>query len=524
MTLNIVMLARLFQLAVALALLCLAWMAWSRRRRAPEAPLVCLLIVSVAIYCIGYAGEVSQTTLAGAEFWLHVEYLGLPWLPALWVLLARKHNGLRSKFWVLLVVPFIAFIGQFTNSFHGLFDQSVRLMARPPFWVVVVVRGPIAWLFLAYLYGSLFYGVWLYLSRFRTSSRLFRKQSAIFAASGLPPLVAYLIYLGGWSPWGLDIAPAAMAISGVLAYFAIVKLECFNLVPMARSLVFNIMRDAVLVTDLQHRLVDYNPAAKNLLPCLGNITLGDDVIAGSSHSPVLEQAFHDPDHAHTVDLQPGGDLLHFEVRSLPLCIEEQQAGWAVILADITAQVRLVHELRRDAETDELTGVANRRSFVTGIERESARFRRRGSIFSVLIMDVDRFKDINDRFGHAAGDKVLSTVAERTLLCLRRDDLLSRFGGDEFAILLPETGADGAWQVAERIRSAVADEPLRDEDQALPMSVSIGVATSNSEYADDWALLVAEADSALYRAKGAGRNRVAGAEGVSFPETKGATHI
>jgi hypothetical protein len=118
------MLAQLFLLAVALALLSLAWMAWSRKRRAPQAPIVSLLGISVAIYCIGYAGEVSQTSLAGAKFWLHVEYLGIPWIPALWVLLAQKHNRVRTNLGLLLVVPFITFIGQQTNSFHGLYDRS----------------------------------------------------------------------------------------------------------------------------------------------------------------------------------------------------------------------------------------------------------------------------------------------------------------------------------------------------------------------------------------------------------------
>jgi diguanylate cyclase (GGDEF)-like protein len=515
MTVSVVTLVCLFLLAGALVLLIVAAVAWSRRHRAPQAAIASLLMVSAAIYAFGYAGEVVQTSLAGAMFWLHVEYLGLPWIPALWVLMALRHNGLRSHLGLLLVIPLITLVAQWSNSFHGLFDRSLMFISRPPFWIVSPHRGPVAWLFIAYMYAALLYGTWLYISRFRISSHLYRKQNLILVTACLPPLCGNLVYLCDWSPWGLDLAPAMLGITVILAYFAVIKLECFDLVPMARSLVFNSIRDAALVTDLQHCLVDFNPAARELLPCLGNIGLGADVTTTAFQTPALQQIFHDPNHQQEIELDVGGELQHFAARVLPLRLEERQAGWAIILANITAQVRLVHELRRDAETDELTGVANRRRFAASIERESERSRRNGTAFSVIILDIDRFKDINDRFGHGAGDSVLAAIANRIVSCLRRVDLLSRYGGDEFAVLLPEAGSDGAFEAAERIRAAVAGSAVEMvEGQLLYVSISVGLATHDQEHSTDWEQLLAEADQALYCAKADGRNRLARWKGLS----------
>jgi diguanylate cyclase (GGDEF)-like protein len=378
---------------------------------------------------------------------------------------------------------------------------------RAPFWIVFADRGPIAWLFLAYVYAALLYGAWIYISRFRTSSRLFRKQSLLFLTSFLPPLAGNFIYLCGWSPWGLDLAPVMMGISAIMGYVAVFRLEFFDLVPMARSLVFNNMRDAALVTDMRYLLVDFNPAARVLLPSLSRINVGDDISTVLPESLSLQKLFCDLKPSQKIELSVGGELQYFEAHILPLFVEEHQAGWAVILANITTQVRLVHELRREAETDNLTGVANRRSFATAMGRENARSVRYGTVFSVLILDIDHFKGINDHFGHLAGDRVLATVTSRMVSCLRRSDLPSRYGGDEFAVLLPETGSESALEVAERIRCAITNDPVKMKGQHIPVSASIGMATYDPTRTTDWEQLLNEADKALYRAKAQGRNRV-----------------
>ena len=506
MFISVVTLLRAFLTALSFVLAVMAVFAWRRRRLAPEAPIFALLILSAAIYCFGYAGEVAQSTLAGAKFWLHVEYFGVPWIPAFWLLGALKHNGLRSHRGLLFTIPLLNFVSQLTNSLHGFHDRSVDLVHRGPFWVVEVQRGPIAWLSLAYLVGALVFGAGLYIVKPSASGNN-AMQRWIMVGSSLIPLGGYLVYLFGYSPWGLDLAPSMLGASVVLAYIAVFRFGCFDLVPMARSLVFNNMRDAVLVADLQQRLVDFNPAASDLLPCLAKARVGDDLASVLKNSPDLARVILGPDGTYRTDIETGQEKLHFDVRVFPLFREALRSGSAAILADITAQVRLVHELRHKAETDALTGVANRRCFVAAIEREIVRSARNKEPFSVALVDLDRFKAINDRMGHQAGDSTLVSVVGRVVECMRGSDLLSRFGGDEFAILLPQTGVEGALEVAERIRAAVADRPVEVEGENIDVSISIGIATHAGAERASWNQLLKDADKALYRAKAQGRNKV-----------------
>lgn len=165
------------------------------------------------------------------------------------------------------------------------------------------------------------------------------------------------------------------------------------------------------------------------------------------------------------------------------------------------------EMRKLANTDTLTDIANRRHFVAIADREFNRARRYHHPLSVLMLDIDRFKTINDRWGHPTGDRVIQELAHLTSAVIRGHDLCGRLGGDEFALMLPETDASGAQLIAERLRArAEASGTVRaDDGSAVRFTVSIGIASLSPEDSSFDALLQ-RADKELYQAKQGGRNR------------------
>jgi diguanylate cyclase (GGDEF)-like protein len=180
---------------------------------------------------------------------------------------------------------------------------------------------------------------------------------------------------------------------------------------------------------------------------------------------------------------------------------------AYIVTMFSADIRYgLTRARLLAETDELTGLLNLRGFAIAGNRLFAQAQRYQRAASVLMIDSDHLKAINDGHGHEAGNRLLRQVARLAQAELRYTDVLSRYGGDEFVVLLPETPAAGALDVAERIREAVASTPLEVDGHRLANSVSIGIASFPADGATLDAVM-ARADRAMYRAKQAGRNRV-----------------
>jgi diguanylate cyclase (GGDEF)-like protein len=160
---------------------------------------------------------------------------------------------------------------------------------------------------------------------------------------------------------------------------------------------------------------------------------------------------------------------------------------------------------RRATRDELTGLANHRGFQEVLEREVQRSRRTGEPVSLVIVDVDNFKRVNDTYGHQCGDEVLRAIGAFMLLRCRVTDEPARYGGEELAVVLPATGADGAEAIAEYLREAIAALQFRTSAGMLEVTASFGVAELTPEIAGRHAL-VAAADAALYRAKHSGKNR------------------
>jgi len=219
------------------------------------------------------------------------------------------------------------------------------------------------------------------------------------------------------------------------------------------------------------------------------------------------------------DLRNNGVLspLAQGINAMAARLAENEAQLQQRVLQATEQLRQQKEsAERLARTDPLTGLLNRRAFTELAEREIQRARRFGHPMSLLAIDLDRFKSINDNHGHAAGDAVLEHFARVASAQLRSLDVIARLGGEEFVIMLPGTDSQGAFHVAERMRQAIGDSVLQLEALALRYSASFGVAAFEpcQPGLDRW---LARADAALYEAKAKGRNRVELAPARSDPD-------
>lgn len=182
----------------------------------------------------------------------------------------------------------------------------------------------------------------------------------------------------------------------------------------------------------------------------------------------------------------------------------------ITLVDITDQKHLQGQLLELASTDSLTGLSNRRAFFASMEQILALSSRHLRPVTIMLADIDHFKDVNDTYGHQAGDAVLRHVADLIRKTLRTSDIAARVGGEEFALLLPETGRAGAFRMADRLRLAIAGNTCIHRNHAIPITISFGLACLEAHDSGDAPScdeFLRAADAALYESKRAGRNRV-----------------
>lgn len=182
--------------------------------------------------------------------------------------------------------------------------------------------------------------------------------------------------------------------------------------------------------------------------------------------------------------------------------------WAIVSGQLALglqRVSLYRQVQESATHDSLTGLLVRRTFRERLQEEVQRAQRQSLSIAFLMVDLDRFKQVNDSYGHLVGDVVLREVARRVRGSVREMDLVGRHGGEEFGVVLPDAGAAVALQIGERIRRSVEETPIRAYDEEIPITVSVGIALwpGGASSAED---LVEKGDQAMYRAKAEGRNR------------------
>ena len=291
--------------------------------------------------------------------------------------------------------------------------------------------------------------------------------------------------------------------------------------------------DAILVVDEESMIVFHNDKLFEVWKISPDDVLGagDTNLVGMPDAVMLSQALEkikDPDEfLRSVDaLYEDPEIQDFreielvdgrtlERHSTSLWdAERRYLGRVWYFRDISDRKNLEHRLTELSRRDALTGAANRRYFFERAEEEFARARRYNKPLSLIVFDIDYFKQVNDSNGHVAGDRVLQNLSNIISVDLRETDLLGRVGGDEFAVLVPETDLQGACEVAERLRLAIEKQRASDGQEAVQYTLSLGVATlAPGDTSMDTAFQ--RADCALYASKLDGRNRVMAEDGFTY---------
>ena len=497
----------LFAAAVIAAVMgCHAW----RRRSFPGAVPFFVVTMFALLWSLAGALEMLAVGLQAKIFWADIEYLSIAGIPVAWLFMTfyatgRGHRLNWRRIAALSLVPMTTVVLVWTNKYHHLMRTAIWLDERGPFPIVGRVLGPWFWVHTAYSYLMLAFAVYLLVRAFKSSPPLYRGQPLVLLGGLCLPLAWNAVYLliPGALP-AQDYTPAIFGLAGVVVAWGLFRFRLFTLVPVARNALVENMSDGLLVMDEGDRVLDLNEAARRII--------------GRSSREILAKPLADTWPAwrriagrHRMGTIPievtaaeGPDRRDYEVRVSRVNDRGQCLGRMLVLHDITQRKIMEENLRKQALGDALTGLPNRVLFMSKLEDAVRRARRKkGNLFAVAILDLDRFKLINDSIGHAAGDFLLQKVAEKLLQCVREVDTVARMGGDEFMILISDIdGARDVIPVIDRIQSEL-QSPVRFRRQDITSSASLGVVLWNETFEGPDDLLRA-ADTAMYQAKEAGR--------------------
>jgi diguanylate cyclase (GGDEF)-like protein len=497
----------------------------SRARRL--APLVGFL-TAISLWVGAYALELllDNRTLS---VWMHrMVFVGVALTPPAILLTALEATGRRLGrtgeilLWGLLVpIPTISILLTLTNDLQTFFWTPGPLLRVGALTPIATVHGPWYWVHTIFSYTCVVTAFLLLAHRYVHSNRRLG-EAPVVAAAFLLPWAANALHVFFHVGASIDLTPPAFVITGLLLYRIMHRDILAELRPVARAKVLEMLDDAVLVLDEDGRILDSNRSALTILeelqPCF---ELYPPPFLADCWPELAALLAQDDRRSRGITIRGSTGA----PRSLELWVtqlrENSELGdlRAVALRDVTDRRRTEFELIRSAHYDSLTGLPNRKRFFENLGTALQAATERGHCLALLLIDLDRFKLVNDTQGHSAGDAVLRSVAAQLLRGIRGSDILARItaedqgpeigrlGGDEFAIVLPRISSpQDAGDVAARLLKSLEEQRDRAGAAVSPSaSASIGIAIFPDDGRNAETLLK-HADAALYHAKERGGNR------------------
>lgn len=479
-----------------------------RRRNTTGALPFALLMVSFSVYSIGYSLELTSPSQVIMEFWNKLQYLGLVIYPTAYLIFTIQYTG--HEFWLtrrriilLFMVPFAVFLAKVFDNQWRLIYASVAIDYSGYIPLLNFERGPLYPIIIAYQMFVVTSGNVLLIEKRRFGSALYRRQTRAILISVVIVYLTFGLYLSDFvlvpGLKHLDLNPLAYTLWGSAMALAIFRYHLFDLAPIARETLIEMMHDGVIVLDTNLRVVDANPEALRIFgwrqPPFGKFA--SDVMGNALDYSKLSTT--NGSLVSETTMKVASKERYYEV--IGSSLNEKTGlhiGNLIVLHDITERKDIERKLVELTLVDELTGLTNRR----GLKLLAAQLINMADRMQVnatlLFIDVDNLKKINDHFGHAEGDQALIYIANILKSTYRSADIVARIGGDEFVILALNMTEDTREAMLDRLEERMIVH--HKENQKYRLSLSIGLSRYEWNNPRPFEALLHEADQSMYERK------------------------
>ena len=471
----------------------------------------CSYTVLFSFYCLSYALEIVSQTLYIMKLFHMINIIALSFIPGLLFLIfmdsAGKLRYVKTYHCILIfIIPAVSAVLRITSGYHDFYMYDFSLKTQGVLTYLDFNKGIWFYVFSAYIMSLLILSVSLIFKWFPKNARNKFPLLVLIVVVALSLICVFIKAIDA-NIFLTFLFPFVVPVFSLMLSANFINYRLFNTIPFAYKKAFDWSDNCILIVNNDLSLIDYNASAEAAIPLLSEKMISKNI-----------SEFIDYDGRIMTSILTGEEcklriiknyaVRHYRVSSSVLLDKSgRKLGYMVSLIDITTLVEAVTELTELASVDTLTRTHTRRYFIQRASIEFSRAKRHCHPLSFIILDLDYFKRINDEFGHLAGDAMLKDIAKICKTKVRSMDLLGRFGGEEFIILLPETDVEGAVFVAERIRKTIEETEFTFESHTMNMTVSLGVTGADKITDEDFDVFLKYADRALYRAKANGRNLV-----------------
>jgi diguanylate cyclase (GGDEF)-like protein/PAS domain S-box-containing protein len=497
----------------ALFSICTVYFLWQRRSNDSARRLALLMLVIIG-WLICNTIELRSSDIETTIICVKAAYIFIATLPYAWLSFSLSYGQrdpwLKSPIYHFFkIIPLLTiFIVWNKGSEHLIWESRHFEIVFKDSLYMIVQYGFWFWVHSVFSYFLVIIGSFIILERALKSSYLHLKQTVLLVIGATLPLFLNLVYILKWIPgFNKDFSSIGFAFSSIIITIALFIYQLFDINPIPRERIVNFMQEGMIVVNNRGNITDINLATQKIFNATEKDIIGKpiQIFLPNWTNLVAQQKLNNEELSLTCRIQ----LQHRSYNATVSAFfgnSNEIIGKLIILHDVTEIIDLFNEVENLACMDCLVPAYNRRHFFELANKRMDEAKRHGDYISIINFDIDRFKRINDTYGHQAGDEILKAAVELCQKNLRESDIFARFGGEEFVILLPKIAQDQALLIANRLCNKIEEMRVKTQNSEIAITISIGIATMNGKDQVTLSQLINRADQAMYVSKHAGRNQ------------------